>query len=864
MIDHPLDNQARRPTATGSGWGRLACAATVALAMVVASPIWTGTIRGQEEAAPGVPGATDLLRATPFDRITLTDNAVILTEPISPRPLPPYDPKKDRSQDPRRPRGTTEGLIKIVGGDGSEPAADMARPKRTKGEADPIQFDSNNYLTVHLIQPPGETEVRDFKVRRFSVKSVEYFEDMLIAEADRLTREHQFARAFEHLLFVKARAPEWAGQGDALNRLLFAEGSEALLNGDFERGVRLLRELFERKKDYPGLEDKLATAYTQRALRALQLGLYPRGREVLHQLEVVAPTNVKYLAARSRYIDEATKRLEVAKASTGVARLDTAIDALRVWPELKEAQSLFGSAFAETPTLDVGVVDVPIPLGPWLRTHADARVSRLLYRPILNADDGDSLLGKPPGQLAEKFETTEVGRRLVIRLRSGGLWSDASRPVSSIDVVRTLIDRTDPNSPRYRARWADILERVEAPDESRVEVQFNRPPLRIASWFVGPVGPAHASEDGRIATTGSERAWVTDGPYLCSGSTADRLTLLAAEKSQSSGDPSSNTASPRIRRIREIRISDGAKAVSALIRGDVSLLENVPPSQLAGLKSNEDVQVGTYEKPFLHQIAFDGRNPALRNRSLKRALSYAIDRKGLLEGLILKQPTNDANLVSDGPLPRGSYADAPDVRPFEYNPMLAQMLLAAARKELGGLPISLKFEYPDTPEARAVAPVIAEAFRVVGEKSGFKVELIERRESELESELRGGRRFDLAYRVVNCDDAVVDLGPALCPGLDAPSTMDPLGSSSSPRILQLLLELERASEFPTAKGIATQIDRESRTELPILPLWQVERHYAWRTRLKGILPSSDRLYKNAETWEIAPWFARDPWTVKKP
>ena len=45
--------------------------------------------------------------------------------------------------------------------------------------------------------------------------------------------------------------------------------------------------------------------------------------------------------------------------------------------------------------------------------------------------------------------------------------------------------------------------------------------------------------------------------------------------------------------------------------------------------------------------------------------------------------------------------------------------------------------------------------------------------------------------------------------------------------------------------------------LPVLPLWQLEDHYAWRTRLEGPAEVADRLYQGIETWKIAPWFARD-------
>ncbi len=57
-----------------------------------------------------------------------------------------------------------------------------------------------------------------------------------------------------------------------------------------------------------------------------------------------------------------------------------------------------------------------------------------------------------------------------------------------------------------------------------------------------------------------------------------------------------------------------------------------------------------------------------------------------------------------------------------------------------------------------------------------------------------------------------------------------------------------------------EIDRESRDELPVIPLWQVADHYAWRDRLTGPPKSATDLYDTIATWEIAPWIARDRWT----
>ena len=59
------------------------------------------------------------------------------------------------------------------------------------------------------------------------------------------------------------------------------------------------------------------------------------------------------------------------------------------------------------------------------------------------------------------------------------------------------------------------------------------------------------------------------------------------------------------------------------------------------------------------------------------------------------------------------------------------------------------------------------------------------------------------------------------PGLRGPPEANALASAASREILWLLLQLERAGDWATARGLAQQIDRESRDELPIIPLWQL-------------------------------------------
>ncbi len=821
-----------------TGWfGRIRVLLSVASAVIGLALAWPGLGLGQQPPVSGVAPLRkklDLLKTEPFDRITLPDNSVWEVEPIVPRPLPPID-KKERERKAREentiPAGGNIGLL----GEKSK----FEDPGQKVKDAE-----ERDTLVIHLM----DAEVRDYRVRREHVKSVEYFEDMLIAEADRLTAIKDFTRAFELLMIVERRQPDWKGLAEAVNRLLYAEGSEALSNLDGEKGLRLLFELYARDPKFPGLADSLASSFSKRIDTAFRIGNYPRSRQVLHEFRSIFPEHPLVKEASNRFKNRVNGLIEKAKAAPSSEKVDLLIDAARTWPTYDGIEASFREGFQAEPVLDVAVTDVANPIGPWPGTPALNRISRLLYIPLLAGEDESALKGTRTDQLLSGLETGELGRSLKISVRDGIKWSDGSRNVSAIDVARALADRAQPSSPAYNARWADLLDTIRPVDETQVEILLSRPVMKPEAWLLTPIGPAHASADGWVAVGTRERKPVGDASFrwIAGDSSATQFLNLAAPAGPGN----------RVKRLRERRFETPELAQAAFVAGDVSMLEHVPTDQVEEYRKRPDVKVGTYADPLLHFLAVDGRSAVLRNRSLRRALSLSIDRKTLLEETVLRRKPDEKNLVNDGPFPKGSYTDAPDVPAYDYDPLLGKMLIAAARKELGGGTWDrIKLEYPNTPEARAVCPKIIEALTLVG----LEVLGVERNESELESELRAGRRFDLAYRSIRFNEPTLHAGPLICPAYDAPPQVEGLDSITSPRILQLLLQADRTPEVTTSRNLLIQIDRESRDELPVIPLWQLEDHYAWRGRLKGPTEAQNGLYDGIHTWEIEPWFARDPW-----
>ena len=608
-----------------------------------------------------------------------------------------------------------------------------------------------------------------------------------------------------------------------------------------------MTELLARQPSYPGLIDSLAAAFSRKITRSIALGDYFGGRQLLRQMTQVAGGHPETAASREKFVALARERIDRSSQADPSTKVDLLAEAARIWPESEGLDQVYARAFQADPTVRVAVVDLADPVSPFPISPAADRVARLIYLPILAHDDEASLRGEVPGQLLASWKVTELGATWQVGLKSGFRWSDGSRPVAAVDLARSLADRASASSPGFNARWADLLDRVTILDDDRLEVKLTRATAKPETWLLEPVGPAHAATDGWVASVGGGQSPVGDGSFRWRTASPDATTFEASPTAPAESNP-------RLKRLVEVRAASNLTLPERFDRGEIDLIDHVPPLFRVELARRAEIRLGTFRTPSVHRIALDGRTPALSNRKFRRALTLALNRSLILQDQVLGHPPDERNLVINGPFVRGSFVADPDVPAIDYEPVLAKGLVAAAIKELGDKPVELTLEYPALPEARSAVPKLVEAWRAVG----IKVQAIERPESSLETGLRAGRRFDLVYRASRPTDPLRDAGPLLVPGFDAPSAAGAFASAASPRILQLLIGLDRAPEPQSARALAIQIDRESRDELPVIPLWQLEDQYAWRTNLRGVPDSTDHLYQGASTWEADPWLAKDP------
>jgi peptide/nickel transport system substrate-binding protein len=289
------------------------------------------------------------------------------------------------------------------------------------------------------------------------------------------------------------------------------------------------------------------------------------------------------------------------------------------------------------------------------------------------------------------------------------------------------------------------------------------------------------------------------------------------------------------------------EAWQLLIDGRVDVVEHVPSAIAPGSSPPDQIIIAPYSVAEVHLLALDGRNPLLANRSLRRALGYALNRLELLEEQFLGRPPTADEILADGPFPKGSAWDDPEITPQPFDPAMAALLFASARKEMKVDRIKLTLDYPRRPDIIRSVTKIADNLRGFG----LDITLKSWSASDLEERLANGQPFQLAWRAISPSTNHFEIGSWITPSLYAAPSSNGLAAMASPLTLSQVLDVERSWNEAVVRQSGRFIDRLCREETPVIPLWQVPRRFAWRKSLTGLKPGIDMLYQNIYGWSIA-------------
>ena len=501
-------------------------------------------------------------------------------------------------------------------------------------------------------------------------------------------------------------------------------------------------------------------------------------------------------------------------------------------PDIEGGRELVKKIDTIYPLINVGVLQSATQFDPsLLHNWAARRSGRLLYRSLFEIKGADSTGGDYDFIFGDA-EVSSDRLNLDLYLTPEKL-SPPLNKVNGFDVADILASRVQEDSPLYFSPWAASVVGIGLIGPQQIHCDLRRPHvlpsslLQIkvdGSWFGGePDSP-----------TGDYRRDVVEGETT-------RYVLVNKPK---------NPTKPR--EIVETRMTSASEAVSKLLKGEVDVLDQLFPADAIRLSGKKEVKVKKYPLPTVHMLVPCSDHPYLANKTFRRGMLYGINREDILKGELLEQLELQGCQVVSGPFPAGldakdplGYAYDQKIKPRQYEPSLAQLLLAVAENQMKISAGRKNEKMPKKTPVRLAFPadnlsrVACEAIRTQWELIGLKVKLVQ---------LPVGKTFpekdqaDITYVAAAVWEPIIDARRLLGP--------NGLAGSESQMVGLGLRRLEEAKNWKEVRDRLLDLHSITHHELPILPLWQLVDSYAYRRELTGMGNDIVSLYQNAENWRL--------------
>ncbi len=696
------------------------------------------------------------------------------------------------------------------------------QPLNLPGRKVPAPADRKGDLEIELVEQAGQR----FAVAWGAVVKVRLFEELVLAEANERVQEGRFDEAYAYFRFLEAKSPPVTGLKDAIENCLWTQIGETFKAGRQDEAMALLAELSNRNPQRTGLSKAYERVSIELAKSRIADENYRAVRKLLSNLAARYPDTKETSVAELETMlkQKAAALLAESKANLAAGKLREAHEAagkmLEIWPTIEEGKELAAQVHQKFPLLSVGVIS-PLPAAPQKPSDDWAAVRS---SPLLERSFAEPAVGQSPGKylsaLGELSRPKGKANQVALKLKEGLKWQEPPRNLSSQDVIRTLFAAATPQTPEYDESFAKVLSGVEVGTEGEVRIEFNHAQLRGEAWLNRPL-PGF-------------------GPYKIATATPKSVSYLRQASSLAVEAPAGVHPSEIIERT----YPDSAAAILALRRGEVNMVDRISPWDLPRISSGEEFTVERYALPRVCVLVPNPKHPLLANRTLRRAMLFAIDRESILRhGLLTEQSIEGCEVIS-GPFPKptskedprgGGYNAQVEVRP--YDPAVASVLVAVALQEASGSAAppaaSITLAFPADPMARIACESIARQLELVG----LQVKL-----QEVQPGQSAGDGYDLLYTELVMQEPLVDAWRLLGPG-------GTTGQCSAAMLLALR-SLEEAKDIKQAELRLEQVHRVAAAELPVLPLWQIVSHFAYHKSVKGVPQRPYHLYQGIEQWQV--------------
>ncbi|MGH7383790.1 MAG: ABC transporter substrate-binding protein [Candidatus Rokuibacteriota bacterium] len=252
----------------------------------------------------------------------------------------------------------------------------------------------------------------------------------------------------------------------------------------------------------------------------------------------------------------------------------------------------------------------------------------VIFNPLKPVESVDSIIG----ELAEKWSWQDNYKNLVFFLRKDVKWHDG-RPFSSKDVKSTFdMVRAAPDAPAKlrlspRKDWYANVEAIEAPDPHTVVFRLKRPQPGLLAMLASGYSPVYAAH---LTPAAYRAGCIGTGPFkVKEWRKGEFIDYVKNPDYFIKGRPYLDS-------LRYVVIKERGTRVAALQAGqlDVSFPGEISKTSAEQLKAAVPQLVITPVGTSVNDnIIMNMKKPPFDNPKVRLAVSYAIDRKGLIQAV---------------------------------------------------------------------------------------------------------------------------------------------------------------------------------------------------------------------------------------
>jgi peptide/nickel transport system substrate-binding protein len=319
-------------------------------------------------------------------------------------------------------------------------------------------------------------------------------------------------------------------------------------------------------------------------------------------------------------------------------------------------------------------------LNPFVGVVASAyEAYQLMYDYLTGSSQAD--FSPVPG-LAEKWETSADGKTWTFHIRQGLKWSDG-QPLTAKDVAYTFnrVKDGEQENAQY-GNYITNVTKVEATDDQTVVFTTSEPSPSMLRMLV-PILPEHVwknTPSAKVKDLANTANPVGSGPFRLVEAKKGQYYRFTANKEYWAGEPKIDEL------VFRVFANDEAMA-NALKKGEIDMLNDISAGVFESLENVPNITASSSKYSGFSEIAYnlgaqtvEGKNigdghPALRDKQVRLAIDYAIDRKTLVDRALRNRGTAETSVIP--PIyPNLRYDPGTDRR--EFDPDKANQILETA------------------------------------------------------------------------------------------------------------------------------------------------------------------------------------------